>query len=86
VKVTVRGAKPVNLGVMNDDGTRTAGTTLKLNVTKGAPFFDLNLPPPTSYPNAFEIDTLPDFTMSEAKQSKPTFRSIQSSTKMLTND
>ncbi len=84
--MTVRGAKPVNLGVMNDDGTRTAGTTLKLNVTKGAPFFDLNLPPPTSYPNAFEIDTLPDFTMSEAKQSKPTFRSIQSSTKMLTND
>ncbi len=86
VKVTVRDAKPVSLGVMNDDGTRTAGTTLKLNFSKGAPFFDLNLPPSTSYPNAFEIDTQPDFTMLEAKQSKSPFRPIQSSPKMLTND
>jgi hypothetical protein len=54
---------------MRDDGTRTPGTTLKLNVSKNAPFFDLNVPAPTSYPNSFEIDTQPDFTMVEAKQS-----------------
>lgn len=70
VKVTVRGAKNVDLGIMNDDGTRTPGTTLKLTVTKNAPFFDLNVPTPTAYPNAFEVDTQPDFTMLEAKQSK----------------
>lgn len=70
VKVTVRGAKNVDLGILNDDGTRTPGTTLKLTVTKNAPFFDLNLPAPTAYPNSFEIDTQPDFTMLEAKQSK----------------
>lgn len=68
VKVTVRGAKNVDLGILNDDGTRTPGTTLKLTVTKNAPFFDLNLPAPTAYPNSFEIDTQPDFTMLEAKQ------------------
>lgn len=68
--MTVRGTKPVNLGVMQDDGSTTPGTTLKIIVNKDSPYFDVNTPTPNSYPNAFEIDTQIDFTAAEARQSE----------------
>lgn len=67
VQVSVGQTLPVTLGVKKPDGTVVHGTTVGLIDDGGAPAFSDTLPAASSYPNAFEIDTHPDFTVQDAK-------------------
>jgi hypothetical protein len=75
VQVDVSQSIPVTLGSKKDDGSAVPGTAVAFMVDQGAPAFSDKVLPDSSYPNAFEIDTMADFTVAEAKAGEYLFLS-----------